>query len=154
MLHRSAVGTRVMSAPEVRRRILEDHAELRAVGAAVQDLAERVARGDARAVGALRMRARELHERLGEHLDLEDRLLLPAVRQAGSDGLERAEGLGHEHEEQRALLEYVLHRLDDLTRPSIVLGRELLNFAELLLDDMEFEESTVLPYLELPEPEA
>ena len=138
-----------MASPEVRRRILEDHAELRVVSAAVGAMAERVAKGDATAVGELRRRGRELHERLCSHLDLEDRLLVPAVRKAGTGGLHCAEGLSREHSEQRALLEYVLERLDDLTRPSVLLCRELLNFAELLADDMEYEESAVLPYLDL-----
>jgi hemerythrin-like domain-containing protein len=138
-----------MASPEVRRRVLKDHAELRAVSAAVEVLAEQVAKGDAGSMGALRLRGRELHERLCEHLELEDRLLVPAIREAGSDGLECAESLSREHSEQRALLEYVLERLNDLTRPSAVLGRELLNFAELLADDMEYEESAVLPYLDL-----
>lgn len=139
-----------MASPEVRRRILEDHSELRVIAGAVEGVAMRVAGGDWHSVGALRLRGLELHERLCRHLDLEDRVLLPAVRDAGSDGSERAESLQHEHAEQRALLEYILERLNDRTRPSVVLGRELQNFAELLRDDMEYEESTVLPYLDLP----
>ena len=78
------------------------------------------------------------------------RLRVLAMRSAGADGADRAATPCREHAEQRALLEYVLERLRDLQRPSVVLGRELRNFAELLRDEMEYEESTVLPYLELP----
>jgi hemerythrin-like domain-containing protein len=137
-----------MAASEIRRRILEEHSELRVIVAAVQDLAARVAEGDRHAVGALRLRGLELHERLCRHLELEDELMVPAIRDAGRVGARRAERLGREHVEQRALLAYILERLNDLTRPSVVLGRELRNFAELLCDDMDYEDTSLLPLLE------
>ena len=137
-----------MAASEIRRRILEEHAELRVIAGAVQELAERVCRGEAQSVGALRLRGLELHERLARHLDHEDEVLIPAVRDAPGCGARRAERLRREHREQRALLAYILERLNDLTRPSLVLGRELGNFAELLHDDIRYEEETLLPSLE------
>lgn len=139
-----------MAPRNIRRSVEEDHAELRVIAGAVEEVASQVVRGEGRSVGALRERGLELHERLCRHLDLEDRILLPAVEAAGSDGPQRAESLRREHAEQRALLEYILERLEDIARPSLVLGRELQNFAELLRDDIEYEESTILPYLDLP----
>lgn len=135
---------------DLRDRILEQHGEIRAVAGAVALLAVRVAGGETLAVGSLRQRGLELHEQLCRHLEFEDRLLVPALRGKGSDGLQRAAALTLDHAEQRELLSYVLDRLRDLTRPSMVLGRELRNFAELLSEEMEYEESVVLPYLELP----
>jgi hemerythrin-like domain-containing protein len=136
-----------MAASEIRRRILEEHTELRVIAGTVQELAERVSRGEGQSVGALRLRGLELHERLVEHLDREDELLIPAIRAASASGARRAEQLQREHLEQRALLAYILERLNDLTRPSVVLGRELRNFAELLYDDIAYEEETLLPDL-------
>lgn len=132
-----------MGGSEIRHRILEEHAELRAIAAAMEELAARVAEGEGSSLGALRLRGLELHERLCRHLELEDELLLPALRSAGRGGAERAERLCREHAEQRALLAYILERLSDLTRPSLVLGRELRNFAELLRDDMDYEDSAL-----------
>lgn len=137
-----------MAGSEIRKRILGEHAELRLIAAAVEELAGRVAEGEGGTVSALRLRGLELHERLCRHLELEDELLVPALRASGRGGAERAEKLCQEHGEQRALLAYILERLSDLTRPSLVLGRELRNFAELLRDDMDYEESAVLPRLE------
>jgi hemerythrin-like domain-containing protein len=137
-----------MADSELRQRVLDEHAELRVIVGAVEELAARVAEGEARSVGALRLRGLELHERLCRHLDLEDALMVPAIRSAGRAGARHAESLGREHLEQRALLAYILERLNDLTRPSLVLGRELRNFAELLYDDMDYEEASLLPLLE------
>jgi hemerythrin-like domain-containing protein len=136
-----------MTQADVRRVVLQQHEELRAIAGALSEAAERVIGGDPESLGALRERGFELHGRLIDHLEYEDQLLLPAVRASGEVGVRRVEQLVAEHAEQRALLDYVLGRLEDLSRPSVILGRELLNFSELLLVDMDYEETTVLALL-------
>ena len=85
-----------------------------------------------------------MHDKLVAHLDFEDRYLVPTIRDVDAWGEERANRLAQEHVEQRELFQYILGRLRDTNRPSILLGRELLAFVEVLLEDMQQEEQTVL----------
>jgi hemerythrin-like domain-containing protein len=133
-----------MEPREIRERIRADHAALRPLLAAVAELARRVEAGQEEAVEPLRERGVALHDRFAEHLALEDRILLPFVRRSTGDGPARAERIAREHTEQRLLLDYILGRLRDQRRPSLVLGRELLGFVDLLQDEMEEEERDVL----------
>lgn len=131
--------------PSLRERILEDHAALRADLEAVAALARRVLEGEADAVAALRRRALRLLERFEAHLELEDRVLVPAVRRREP---EDADWLGREHGEQRVLVEYIVERLRDASRPDLVLGRDLKSLVDVLRDDMEHEERALLDDLE------
>ena len=70
--------------------------------------------------------------------------LVPAIRDADGWGEERANLLAREHVEQRDQFQYILDRLRDTDRASILLGRELLAFVGVLLADMQREEQTVL----------
>jgi len=133
-----------MKPAEIRERIRADHQALRPLLWAVAQLARRVQAGEDGAVEPLRARGVALHDRLEEHLGLEDRILLPLVRRSAGDGAARAERLAREHTEQRLLLDYILGRLRDERRPSLVLGRELLGFVDLLLEEMAEEEREVL----------
>lgn len=133
-----------MRASGVRRRILEDHAQLRGLLEEVDREAYRVARGAEEGAGALRALGLRLLGDFGEHLALEDRLLAPALRRAGPAGRERAERLDADHREQRELLDYLLDKVRDPSRPAAVLAAEWRSFVELLLDDMAQEELTIL----------
>ena len=129
---------------EVRGRILGDHADLRRMLAEIEDLAERFERGDAEVARALRDHGLALHARLCAHLDLEDEILAPALQNADAWGEVRAERLAREHREQRELLQYLLERLREESRPTLLVAREFRNFALLLRSDMEQEEETAL----------
>jgi len=133
-----------MRPSEIRKTILEQHQELRGLLAKVDALAKRAVAGEAGCAEELRQSGRTLLDKLVAHLDLEDRSLVPAVRDADAWGEERAARLSHEHLEQRELFEYILARLRDSNRASILLGRELHAFVEALLADMEHEEQTIL----------
>jgi hemerythrin-like domain-containing protein len=129
---------------EIRRKILDDHAHLRAMLDALQPVAERFERGDPTDGAKLRAEALAVYEFLAEHLRHEERTLEPALRARGASGIRLADRLAHEHHEQRELLSYLLSRLRDDLRPSLLLARELRNFAEYLRLDMAHEESTLL----------
>lgn len=133
-----------MRPSEIRKCILEQHQELRDLLANVDALAKRAVAGEAGCAAELRQAGRVLLDKLVAHLDLEDRTLVPAVRDTDSWGEERAARLSQEHLEQRELFEYILARLRDAERASILLGRELHAFVEALLADMEHEEQTIL----------
>lgn len=127
---------------EVRQRILQEHEKLRSLLQLVSDLARGVSEGEQGIAPALESQARGLDHELRTHLDLEDRHLLPVVLECL--GEEAARDLSREHAEQRALLEYVLVRLDDDARSAVLVARDLENLAELLLDDMRGEEEALL----------
>jgi hypothetical protein len=133
-----------MRASRVRERILSDHEELRGLLDEVDQQAFRVAQGAEEGVGRLRALGLRLLIRFSEHLGLEDRFLAPALRRAGPAGRARAELLDADHREQRELLDYVLGKLRDPTRPGAVLAAEWRSLVELLLDDMAREERTIL----------
>jgi hemerythrin-like domain-containing protein len=131
-------------ARRLRQRILSDHDHLRGLLAEVEQQAFRVARGGGEGVDELRALGLQLLSRFRDHLALEDRLLAPALRRAGSAGRERADRLDADHREQRELLDYLLDKLRDPSRPAAVLAADWASFVELLLDDMAQEERMIL----------
>jgi len=128
----------------VRKRILGDHAHLRGLLDEVDQQAFRVANGAEEGIGMLRTLGLQLLTEFGEHLALEDRFLAPALRRAGPAGRDRAERLDVDHREQRELLDYLLGKLRDPSRPAAVLAAEWRSFVELMLADMAQEELTIL----------
>ena len=133
-----------MRASRVRIRILSDHEFLRGLLNELDQQAFRVAQGAEEGVIMLRALGLKLLRRFSEHLALEDRFLAPALRRAGPAGRERAEQLGADHREQRELLDYLLDKVRDPSRPAAVLAAEWRSLVELLLDDMAQEEITIL----------
>ena len=133
-----------MRASRVRERILSDHEYLRGLLDEVDQQAFRVAKGAEEGVGMLRALGLQVLRRFSEHLALEDRFLAPALRRAGPAGRERAERLDVDHREQRELLNYLLEKVRDPSRPAAVLAAEWRSLVELLLDDMAQEELTIL----------
>ena len=131
-----------MKPTQVRSRVLDDHARLRWRLDEIESLAQRFEAGDAEGDPTLRKRGLALYESFAEHLDLEDRLLAPALRAAGAP--ERALRLAHEHREQRELLGYLLGRLKKQGQPTTLVARELRNFVEYVRFDMTHEEETML----------
>lgn len=128
---------------EIRHRVLEDHARLRQLLARVEALAHRVLGGDLRCAGDLRTAGRQLTSKLVRHLDLEEEILVPAIRAIDSWGPERARRVLVEHAEQR-------QQIRDLDRELAVdadadsLASELRTFAAILHADMLAEEAAVL----------
>jgi hemerythrin-like domain-containing protein len=132
----------------VRERILREHAELRTRLEEIDTLL-RECELDADAVVRLRERGLALYRRLSEHIELEDRMLVPTLR-AGIDGPQRAADLQRTHAEQRELLTFLVDRLEEQNRPAVLTVRELRNFADYLREDMNHEEFALLNRLTLP----
>jgi hypothetical protein len=82
------------------------------------------------------------HGRFRDHIDLEDDLLLPALRSIDAWGRVRAEQLEHHHAEQRDQLR-TLESLGAAESPE-VLARLLYDLIESLRDDMTYEDQVVL----------
>jgi ribosomal protein S28E/S33 len=132
-----------------RERILREHAELRTRLDEIDALLEECER-DAEAVVRLRELGLSLYRRLSEHIDLEDRMLVPALRALRTDGPQRAADLQRTHAEQRELLTFLVGRLEDPSRPAVLTVRELRNFADYVREDMNHEEFALLNRLTLP----
>jgi hemerythrin-like domain-containing protein len=133
-----------MDTEETRSRILEDHARLRGMLDGLERTIERFETGGREVGQELRSRGVELFEVFAAHIQLEDAALVPALCALGESGKTRAERLTHEHQEQRELIEFLLARLADDHRPSLVVARELHAFVQYVRQDMAHEEETLL----------
>lgn len=132
---------------DIRREILAQHLELRNLLPEVEALAgrfERAAEDDRETGLALRETALALYEKFGAHLDREQELLEPELQRAGAHGERLARRLAHEHREQRELLEYLLRRLRQHPYPTLLVARQLVDFAGFLRVEMDHEEQTLL----------
>ena len=133
-----------MRPSQVRLRILDDHARLRTLFSELDEVAQRVLEGEGQLAFRLRVLAESLRESFPAHLDLEDAVLVPALKQVHPWGPERAEHVVREHREQRHLFEHLLRELSDPTRPVDELAVELRWLVKELLRDMTEEEDSVL----------
>jgi len=112
-----------------------------------------------REVHALRDTARQLYACLTAHIDHENRLLAPALKETDAWGPLRADGLLSSHALQRVALEGALMELDDLSQPTRALAAHVEDLIRAIRDDLENEESTLLsrellrddPIIENPE---
>ncbi len=139
-------GQDTLRPSEVRKRVLTEHTALRAMLDDVEALAHTLAQGDASVGSTLVVRARELQRTLGRHLDHEDVLLIPILRETDAFGPVRAERLTAEHERQRNEMIAMLSRLltSEENAPGTPLAEALLAFAAELRTDMDQEEKALL----------
>jgi hypothetical protein len=133
-----------MTPGEVRARIRADHGAIRVNLDGVAGLARRVESGEESLVAALRLEGEELLRHLQDHLFWEDLHLAPALRQADAWGEQRAAQLDADHRQQREVLTHCLAAVQDESRPPRIVARTLLDLAQLLRDDMEHEERSLL----------
>jgi len=129
---------------DVRARILGEHVEIRRLIDALEELAAEEAATGVRVPGRFGALRGRLLEYLLAHIDVENALLVPALRELDAWGQVRAEALLRHHEEQRAWLASLLAAT---TAPPPV-GAELVRWvsiiAETLRDDMAHEERDLL----------
>ncbi len=134
----------VRAKPEaVRRRILREHERIRSVLDHMEALAGRVACGDRASASTLRRWTRELAVAVREHLDLEEEILVPAIREVDGFGDARADALLDEHDAQGALLGRVVDDLCGATNDS-ALAVGVMELIRALRDDIVSEEREFL----------
>ncbi len=133
-----------MRPSEVRRRILEEHARLRGLLSEVESLVELLRQGHEEMEPSLRERGTELHDFFLRHLELEDVILVTALREADGWGDERAGLIACEHREQRELMSQIHARLIDGGCPGQTLARELGELSVRIREDMCEEERVML----------
>ena len=133
-----------MDPAEVRKRVLDDHAALRASLDEVESVARRVLEGSRALRQELGRAGERLLESLESHIEWRDDHLPPVLRGAASWGGEREAQMRRDHREQRQVLRYLLEKLRDRQRPNHLLARNLLDFSAMLRDDMTEEEQALL----------
>jgi hypothetical protein len=92
----------------------------------------------------LRQSARELYQFLAAHLNFEDRLLAPALRDVVGWGDVLSERLSVEHRHQRALLEKAMVLAREEGTPTADLLESVRSFGRSLEKDLEVEERELL----------
>lgn len=130
---------------EVRERIRGEHQVLKELLRKVEGLASRTLEGDEDAAAELGYASRRTYQLLLRHVDLEDRLLVPALREGGARGRRLADRLEEEHGKQRAELREALSALDARAEGNPApLAQRMLGLVEAVRNDIAHEEKDVL----------
>jgi Hemerythrin HHE cation binding domain len=132
-----AEGT--MSPSEVRDHVGRQHIQLRILFVEVEGACREVLEGGR---GDPRPAVQKLVHAVWDHIAMEDRLLVPTLRQVDSWGPARAEHVAEEHEKQRGQLT----ALRDLAKhgPGDEAARATLALIGELITDMDGEEKDLL----------
>ena len=131
-----------MKPSELRARVLADHVQLRKLLSEVIGVATRTLAGEKTNPTRLHAKARQLRGALLAHIDMEDKLLYPAIVDVDAWGPVRGDRMRHEHAEQRAALarfaavEWRVSTLD--------MARALDELGNQILEDMHHEEHELL----------
>lgn len=133
-----------IEASEVPARILSEHALLRPVLRETRFLANCLAKGDRSALEPLRAFALMLYQKLIAHLDLEDRILAPVVRDIIGWGPSLHAEMVREHAFQREHLESDIADLKAGSISAEHLAASVDIFVESLMRDMDAEERQIL----------
>jgi iron-sulfur cluster repair protein YtfE (RIC family) len=129
---------------QVRSTILEDHAHLREQLDALEALAQGLVAGRTEPLVEALAALRRMKRRFFDHLDLEEAIMVPALRDADAWGPERAQLVLDEHRDQRAELEALVVELNRADTTPDVVGQRILVWIEALRVDMVHEEKAVL----------
>lgn len=129
---------------QVRSTILEDHEHIRGALDALDALAQSLTAGRKEPLVEALAALRSMKKRFFDHLDLEEEIMVPALRDADAWGPDRAELVLNEHREQRAELEALVQELGRSGVAPAIVGRRILDWIEAIRVDMVHEESAVL----------
>jgi hemerythrin-like domain-containing protein len=133
-----------LRASEVATRILAEHALLRPILRETKYLADCLAKGEKGALEPLRAFALMLYEKLVAHVDLEDRILAPVVRDIIGWGPSLHIDMIQEHARQREHLQSDIAGLRIGSIPEEQLAESINGFVESLMRDMDAEEGRLL----------
>ncbi len=110
----------------------------------IEDLARDVLQGRSSVGPELHKRTHELEQRLRTHMELEERILVPALHEADAWGKERVELLHEDHARQRQVMDILRNWHPWSDRSTVELALIVWGFACLLREDMASEESVSL----------
>ncbi len=128
----------------IRGRVLSDHELLRGALDVIEGLAHDVLQGRSSFGPELKRRTRELAQRVHTHMELEERILVPALYEADAWGRERVERLHEDHARQRQIMDVLRNWHPWSDRSTVELALIVWGFARLLREDMASEESVSL----------
>lgn len=128
---------------QVRSRILAEHAVIRTALDEMDALLDAFQRGGPDLGRRLRLHGAEFFDAFSSHLDVEDVVLVAALRTL-SDGEPMARRLAKEHREQRRIIAALLDQIRDDANPTTQVASELRTFINSVRIDMEHEEVTIL----------
>jgi iron-sulfur cluster repair protein YtfE (RIC family) len=131
-----------MTPSEIRNKVLREHAALRVLMTEANDACRKV-REDRASLADLVYQVDRLVRSLAKHLEMEDRVLVPTLREIDAWGAVRAENIAAEHERQRAEL-IELATLGHDADNARLLAATLSSFVQALVFDMEGEERDLL----------
>lgn len=132
---------------QVRNAILSEHVSIRALLDRSEAHAKRILSGrgyDADDVLTLRGIVHQLSTGVCRHMELENRVLAPALAEIDAFGEVRAQRLLTEHAHQKDMLEHLVERFDNPSVAQPALAAELVEVIAALRLDMHVEEETLL----------
>ena len=129
---------------EVRHRILQDHETIRSRLDKLTAPIARIRSGDHQAARVFSQRGCSFLELFLAHIELENWLLVPALREADAWGDVRADRVLREHREQTAEVRSLLEAFADPFASSRELAKQLEDFVDALELDMATEERMLL----------
>jgi len=127
----------------VRKRIHTEHDELRGKLDEVEAVATRLAEGDGGAVESAIVASQALYDKLPDHIDLEDAILAPALREADAWGDIRDDKVVSQHKDQRQELMALGNEVPVDVKPGLFAER-LQAFILDVREDMAHEEEALL----------
>ncbi|MFQ5514008.1 MAG: hemerythrin domain-containing protein [Myxococcota bacterium] len=129
---------------DVRARVLAEHRELSAQLERVEALARATLQGELATIRELRAECIEMVAWLRDHFRLEERILVPVLRDLGPRGAESVQRFIGEHERQRAIIAALYRSASTPTASSLELALLAWGFVRLLRLDMRAEEKLYL----------
>ena len=142
-----------MEAEKIRRRILDEHTRISGWLAELEHLAGRLRTGEPGIVDVVAERARNFRTFFLSHLDLEERILAPALRRAGGESTAIADRLLEEHAAQRLLVDRFASGTAAESKAPVDVAKAVDDFVADIRADMRAEESVELDPTLLFDPE-
>jgi len=131
-----------MKPSELRARVLTEHVQLRKLLSETIGVATRTLAGEKTNPARLHAKARQLRAALLAHIDMEDKLLYPAIVDVDAWGPVRGDRMRHEHGQQRAAL--ARFAAVEWRVTTVELARALDDLGNQILEDMHQEEQELL----------
>ena len=129
---------------EVLEKVLAEHELLRGMLLRVEVLSRSVLQGRYAASDELKDRVRELEHRFQQHLELEERVLVPTLLDADAWGPERVERLHDEHARQREIMSEMWSSGSGGSPNILVFALLAWGLVRMLREDMAEEERVSL----------
>jgi acetoin utilization protein AcuB len=147
VLAERALPEDTMAPDQVRSVVLSEHAHLRSLLDVTEAAAQRILKGggfEERTVDVLREQARHLFTAMSAHIELENRVLVPAIRKVDAFGSVHADRMLEEHADQQRTLKGILMQLDDASQPSAAVAAAVARLVQQLRCDMDAEEDALV----------